>query len=72
MSCVDATDCVAVGGDANGAPTYAIETSRTWGVVTEATNEDYGSGDGFDAVSCTSANDCTAVGAGGNRRAITR
>ncbi len=65
VSCIDATDCVAVGGDANGAPTYAIEMGGTWGLATEATSQDYGSGDGFDAVTCTSAIDCTAVGAGG-------
>jgi hypothetical protein len=60
VSCTDATDCTAVGGDDNGQPIYATETAGVWGLVTEVGI--LGGGGSFNGVSCTDASDCTAVG----------
>jgi hypothetical protein len=58
VSCTDATDCTAVGGDDDGQATYATETDRVWGPVTEISAP--GGGGFFDAVSCTDATDCSS------------
>jgi large repetitive protein len=65
VSCVDATDCTAVGqdfGPDNYQSFYQTETAGTWGTPTAIPGsgpDSYVSG-----VSCTSATDCTAVGSG--------
>ena len=60
VSCTDASDCTAVGGDdSNGEPIYATESGGTWGTPTEIPTPNGGS---FNAVSCSDATDCTAVG----------
>ena len=58
VSCSDATDCTAVGGNKHSS-IYATETGGTWGpvaVIPGSSNPD------VTHVSCTSAGDCTAVG----------
>ena len=61
ISCIDATDCTAVGYD-NGSsqPFYATETSGSWSGATEISAPYPESG--FNGISCTDATDCTAVG----------
>ncbi len=63
VSCVDPTDCTAVGYAAPSGgdqPIYDIETSGTWGPVVELT--DSGENASLNGVSCSAAGDCTAVG----------
>ena len=67
VSCVDASDCVAVGSDGNGQPIYAVDTGGVWGPVNEDTGATGGGGE-FSSVSCTSLGVCTAVG--GDREGI--
>ena len=57
VSCSDATDCTAVGGN-KFSSIYATETGGTWGPVAVIP----GSPVGIAQVSCTSAGNCTAVG----------
>jgi hypothetical protein len=61
VSCPSVGDCVAVGGDWNSDPTYAVESGGTFGPVIAAAL-DPGDTDGFKGVSCVSTADCTAVG----------
>ncbi len=61
VSCVDASDCVAVGTDGNGQPIYAVDSGGVWGTVNEDTGATGGGGE-FSSVSCTSLGVCTAVG----------
>jgi hypothetical protein len=69
VSCVDPTDCTAVGADNNGQPFYVAESAGVWGTVTQLA---WPSGSGsFSAVSCSSNGNCTAVGAGENDPAFT-
>ena len=59
VSCVDATDCVAVGDD--GQDIYAVESDGTWGPDIEASSDEFDTNSGFTDVSCVSTFDCTAV-----------
>ncbi len=78
VSCVDASDCTAVGVDGNGEPFYTTESDGVWAAPIEipaAAGDDswwyanlfgeFGLG-GFYGVSCVHAGDCTAVGQDGN------
>lgn len=67
ISCVDATDCTAVGSDDNGQPIVASETNGTWGDI-QALDTGTGAGDQahLDGVSCADAEDCLAVGEHGD------
>ena len=60
VSCTAATDCTAVGIDADIQAVYAVEADGVWGPLTELSSP--GGGGYFYGVSCTSAADCTAVG----------
>ena len=61
VSCPHVGDCITVGGDWNGDPTYAVESNGVFGpAIAAATQTD--DSDGFRSVSCTSTADCTAVG----------
>ncbi len=69
VSCVDPTDCTAVGADNNGQPFYVTESGGVWGTPTQLA---WPSGSGsFSAVSCPSNGNCTAVGAGEDDPAFT-
>jgi hypothetical protein len=69
VSCVDPTDCTAVGADNNGQPFYVAESAGVWGSVTQLA---WPSGTGsFSAISCSSNGNCSAVGAGENDPAFT-
>jgi hypothetical protein len=69
VSCVDPTDCTAVGADDNGQPFSVTESGGVWGTATQLA---WPSGSGsFSAVSCPSNGNCTAVGAGENDPAFT-
>ncbi len=72
VSCVDPTDCVAVGWEDTVAsqqstrlPMYATESGGTWASPTEISGVSPGV-DQFTSVDCSSLNMCTAVGAVGN------
>jgi hypothetical protein len=60
VSCVDATDCTAVGQDNYHQPFYITESRGTWGKPTQlaATTGDAS----LSALSCPSSGNCTAVG----------
>jgi Bacterial Ig-like domain (group 3) len=59
VSCVDASDCAAVGDD--GQDIYAVESEGIWGPDIEASSDIFDTNSGFTDVSCTGAVDCTAV-----------
>lgn len=64
VSCVDASDCTAVGQDAAGQPMFATETAGQWGPLSELPSTS-GSGT-LTSVSCSDLTDCTAVGGDGS------
>jgi len=73
VSCIDATDCTAVGGTSSTASPIALtETDGAWGnVVTFGGGGGGGAWAHWSSVSCNSSQNCTAVGAGGGFAAST-
>ena len=69
VSCVDPTDCTAVGADNDQQPFYVTESDGVWGTPTQLAWP-LGSGS-FSAVSCPSVGNCTTVGTGENDPALT-
>ena len=74
VSCVDTSDCTAVGDAAassssTGTPIYVTETAGAWGSPAAVSGTPGGTGD-FEGVSCTGASACTAVGVDGNGEPI--
>jgi IPT/TIG domain len=61
VSCANATNCTAVGGDFQNTeqPFYVNETNGIWGTPTQLSTDP---NSGFNGVSCTGATNCTAVG----------
>ena len=61
VSCTQASDCTAVGGDSSGA-IYATESRGAWGPIGEVPIVGGSNNNQFTGVSCTDNLNCTAVG----------